>query len=574
MFLFKGKRRIVALVTTMFVLSLAGCKNDPSNSNNISEDQSSPSFDISSSEKSSFPRDEDGFKEFDPSYFKPEYDENDTKETNKVKFSDYVEGVELYPRMKMYIAGEEVPIYKVNINQNRVWKADGGVRDISAYSTIAIKGKVKIYLKCAFNPLNDVTIRPLGKNIAYEVDHARWVISFVIDSPGQYLIETKQRTLHLFVNEIKDEDLTNKIIFKKGIHTKDNDSRISGNNEIIVHSNDHIYLEDGAVIHGRFTATDASNFSIEGPGIIDGSSFPRNPNDGTATIPLDFNFCSNFKLEDFSVIDPAGWAFNIYFANDLLIKNTKVISSRSNGDGISIQSSKNVNVEDCFLRTWDDSLVVKNYVNYRNKEEGVTSGVHFSNCLVVTDLAQSMEIGYETIGEKMEDISFRNITVLHAYHKPVLSIHNGNNAKIRNIRYENVTIEDASIGKGDGTPYLFEFDVSYSPTWSDNHKKTSLGDIDGVNVSNVLVLSGIDNPKIKVTGSMETRSGYPNEGHYVKNVSFSNVSIYGKALDETYPDYVHSHDENITFKNDSIPTGATYSKIDMSNYGNNIIRVK
>ncbi len=578
MLLLKGKRRLLTLLASMLAMTLSGCEiTFGSSSSDIpdSSDSSAPSSSESpSDDSSSYSRDENGFKDFDPSYFVPVNDPNDKKEKNQVKFSDYVDGMELYPKMKMYVAGEEVPVYKVNINENRTWKADAGVRVMSAYATIAIKGKVKISLQCAFNPLQDVVIRPLGKNVPYEIDSARWVISFDIDSPGQYLIETRQRTLHLFVNEIKDEDISNCIVFKRGIHTKDNDSRINSNNEITIHSNEHIYLEDGAVVRAKFVATDASNFSIKGPGIIDGSTFPRNPNEGTATIPLDFNFCSNFTLEDFSIMDPAGWAYNIYFANGVTIKNTKIMSSRSNGDGISIQSCNNVNVEGCFLRTWDDSLVVKNYVNWRTQAEGSTSGVHFSDCLIVTDLAQCMEVGYETIGEKMEDISFSNITVLHAFHKPVMSIHNGNNAKIRNVRYENITVEDASMGRGDGNPYLFDFDVSYSPTWSDNHKKTGLGDIDGVDVSNVLVLSGYENPKVKVTGSMETRDGYTKEAHYVKNVHFKNVSVLGEAVDGSYAGYVNSYAQGVTFENTAAATGATYTKPDISSYGNNVERVK
>ena len=53
-----------------------------------------------------------------------------------------------------------------------------------------------------------------------------------------------------------------------------------------------------------------------------------------------------------------------------------------------------------------------------------------------TDLAQSMEIGYETYGEYMKDIVFRNITVLHNFHKPVISIHNSDDTKIENIVFQ------------------------------------------------------------------------------------------------------------------------------------------
>ena len=547
---------------------LGGCsKSEVSCSSSESEAASS------SSEEASFPRDEDGFKVFDESYFK-QGKEDDDKATSEVRFADYVEGRERYPSIKMFLAGEEAPVYKVAINENRTWRADAGERTYAAYSSFDLKGKVKVYLQCSFNPFDDVVIRPLGMNIPYEVDKSRFVISFWIDTPGQYVIETRYRIFNLFVNELKDVGLNGAIVFKKGIHNKDNDSRIDKNNVIHVYNDEKIYLEDGALIQGRFVATGASNFSISGPGVIDGSIFPRNPEEGTATIPLEFSYCKDFSLSDFSITDPAGWAYNLFFCEGVSIKNTKTISSRSNGDGISVQSCKNVDVDGCFLRTWDDTLVVKNYVNYRSGDEGSTSHISFSNCLLVTDLAQSMEIGYETIGEQMEDISFSNITVLHAYHKPVMSIHNGNNAKIKDVRYENITVEDCAVGKGDGSPCLFDFDCSYSPTWSDNHKKTALGEVDGVKVNNVLVLDGIDDPKVKITGSLEKRDGYSKEAHYVKNVSFKDVSIYGKALDESYPNIDKDYAQGVSFKNESTPTGASYKRNDVSSFGNNVVRVK
>ncbi len=542
----RGRRKLFALVSIMLMPFLFSCNeniNSESNSS-YSESAASESNSSFSSEETSFSRDDGGFKIFDTSCFSSTEEE---KEGVKTNFGSPIEGIELYPSMKLFLFDEEVPVYKVNVNTTRVWTPDSSGRTYEAYASFSFTGKVKMHLQCAFLP-RDVVIRPLSANIASSIDKSRYTIDFEIDKAGQYLIETRQRTLHLFANELKETPKEGAIVFKKGLHDKNNDSRISSKNEIIVHSNERIYLEEGAFVRGRFLAVNASGFSIEGAGVIDGSTFPRNPNEGTATIPLEFQFCSDFKLNDFAVIDPAGWAFNLYFSSSFSVTGAKVISSRSNGDGISVQSCKDSSIRGCFIRTYDDSLVVKNYIDYRNNNEGETSGIHFSDCLLYTDLAQSMEIGYETIGERMEDISFTNITVLHAYHKAILSIHNANNAKIKNVRFENIVIEDASIGKGDGNDYLIDFDCSYSQTWSDNHKITPLGEIDGVKVKNVKVIKGIGNPKIKITGSLESRDIYPKEAHYVKNVTFENVDIYGSLIDEDYPYLIQNYAENIVFK--------------------------
>lgn len=557
----------IALISLIFMTSCIDVDSSGESSSDLGSDN------ITETSSESFSRGDDGFKIFDSSYFSKDNDPSSPGQVNNIKYGDAIEGVPLYDSLRLYVGGYEIPVYKIKVNESRNWDGEAPNRTDVALASVSMKGKLTFMLQCAFNPKEDVTIRPLGMDVKSEIDSSRWVISFEITTPGQYLIETRHRTLHLFVNELK-ETPSDAIVFKAGLHTKDNDSRINSNNEINLYSGNHIYLEEGAIVRAKFKAYDATNISIKGPGFVDGSTFERSVKKGIANVPLDISYCSQVSLEDFAMIDPAGWAYNLYFSNNINIKNTKIISSRSNGDGISVQSCKNVDADSCFVRSWDDSLVVKNYVNWRTQAEGETSSVHFSNCLIYTDLAQSMEIGYETIGERMEDITFSNMTVLHAYHKPVFSIHNGNNAKIRDVKYENITVEDCAIGKGDGTTNLFDFDVSYSSTWSDNHKVTSLGDISGVEVNNIKVLSGIDNPKIKVTGSVETRRSYPREEHIVSDVTFTDVEIYGKKIDSSYEGFTTSYSKDIKFSTSGKEiTGATYTKNDVSDYSEYVVRV-
>lgn len=539
-------------------------------SGNASEESSSTP--MSSIEQTSFPKDEGNFKIVESDYFSREEEPEAPGEVNQIKFGDPVEGMKLYPTLRLFAAGEQIPVYAVKVNSNHIWSKDAEGRSEDAVASFSLKGKATLKLQCAFNPKDDVTIRPLGRRIPYEVDENRWVISFTISTPGQYLIETRYRTLHLFVNPFK-EIPAGATVFSPGLHSKENDPRINGNDEIVLHNGNKIYLEEGAILRAKIRANGAYNVSVEGPGFLDGSTFVRDVETGIANVPIDFEFCRNVKLEDFAILDPAGWAFNLYYSEKMGLKNVKVISSRSNGDGISVQSCKDVDVSDSFVRSWDDSLVVKNYVNSKTGQEGETSSIHFSDCLLYTDLAQSMEIGYETIGEKMEDISFENITVLHAFHKPVFSIHNGNNAAIKNVTYHSITVEDASLGKGDGDNTLFDFDVSHSPTWSDAHKVTPLGSISGVTCSNIKVLSGSENPRIKISGSVETRPQYPSQEHRVEGVRFENVEIYGETLSPSYPNLTLSHADSPTFVQ-GIATGANYPSSDVSSFGSKLIRVK
>lgn len=337
---------------------------------------------------------------------------------------------------------------------------------------------------------------------------------------------------------------------------------------ISLSSNTIVVIKEGAVVEAGFIANNKSNIAIVGKGVISGACFERNANNNTKLIPFEFNYCSNIKFENVVCLDPAGWCYNLYFCNQIEMDQVRIISSRSNGDGISVQSCQNFYCQKAFVRSWDDSLVVKNYPRWSNKNiEGTTRNVEFKDCLIWTDLAQSMEIGYETVGNVMEDITFDNIIVLHNFHLAPISIHNSNNANIKNVTFSNITIEDASMGNGNGKNCLIDFSTAYSPTWSNGHKVTSLGSIDGVKVSNVLVLKGNENIMISITGSIDTREAYLNSVHKICNVEIKNVKIIDTILNESYADLNLEYAENVTFINDKEATGCSYSKYyDASKY--------
>lgn len=454
-----------------------------------------------------------------------------------VQITAIADGVGKYEGAEVYVEDVKLDLYNVKVNNEHRWNANPQNRSDSGVGYFSLDGKTTITVKS--KDMTECVVRPLSAGVEVKCENGQ--AKFVLKSAGNYSIEPDgdpKKAFFLFVSDIEEssDESGNVMRFEKGIHTSANDSRIK-NDTVYLSSNMTVVFEEGAVVRARFVANGSKNITLKGKGIIDGSTFERNANTGAVTVPLDFNYCSNLKLEDFSVLDPAGWCVNWYFCTDSVIDGVKIITSRSNGDGISLQSCKNIEVKNCFLRTWDDSLVVKNYPNFSNKNiEGETRNISFSDCTVWTDLAQSMEIGYETIGEVMEDISFTNITVLHNFHKPVMSIHNGNNAVIKNVTYDTITVEDASMGHGDAgsNNQLFEFATEYSSIWSTNHKTTALGKVDGVTVKNVSVVDGNIIMNIRVAGSVDSRSGYENTVHRVDNVTFENIWIHGKVMNSNY----------------------------------------
>lgn len=499
-----------------------------------------------------------------PGYVPPK-DEPQLKQS-KVSFTSPPSNVPLYTSSTVQLDGTNLPLYNVKVNNSHKWVANPTNRDDMGVGYFFLEGKTQVKFTCA--EMQSCVVRPLASGIKATVQDG--VATFTISSAGNYSIEPNgdaTKAVFLFVSTFDKMDASadnyqTVITFPKGVHTSANNPNIV-DNTVTLRSNTKVVLQDGAVVRARFVANNASNIAICGTGIIDGSTFERNPTTGKVTVPLDFNYCFGVKLLDFSVLDPAGWCVNWYFCTDSQIDGIKIISSRSNGDGISIQSCQRIDVTNCFLRTWDDSLVVKNYPKWSDRNvEGVTQDISFSNCTIWTDLAQSMEIGYETVGAVMDNISFTNITVLHNFHKPVISIHNANNANITNVLYDTITVEDASMGRGDAgsNNQLVEIAVEFNSTWSTNHKTTALGSIDDVIVKNVSVLDGNIALPIRVAGSRDMRSGYGASVHYVTNVVFDNIWGPTKPITSTYA-YVNINEyANASFIVGTSPVYATVTQ--------------
>lgn len=487
--------------------------------------------------------------------------------TNRVIICRPSDNAELYDGVKVFVAGKLLPLYKVKVNTSQVWNGSVFDRIDCPVGFFDLDGRAEIKVELDEDIDYSSKVRPLSAGIVPVADIENRILSFTIKSAGHYVIEPngdKDRAIMLFVSEIKEEPPPHGSIirFKKGIHDKTNSSLIGSDDTVYIGSNTTVILEEGAIVRAKFKSNHEKNIRIIGKGIIDGSQFERNADTGQVAVPVDFGHCEDVELRDFSVFDPAGWCVNFYFINNALIDNVKIITSRSNGDGISIQSCKNVTVNGAFVRSWDDSLVVKNYPLWHDKSiEGETENITFKNCTIWTDLAQSMEIGYETIGKKLKNVRFENITVLHNFHKPLISIHNANNADIEQILFKDITVEDARMGLGDSGPnsQLIEIANVYSAIWSEVHKTTSLGSISDVTVENLLVKGGRRNIPISVKGCVDMRPAYAGNIHKISGVLLKNINIRGTPVTDEYK-YLEINDyvENVSVVYDGTVSGARF----------------
>lgn len=414
--------------------------------------------------------------------------------------------------------GQPLFVYDVMVNHQHIWSADA-MPSYTPMTYFDFEGEVTIDIQMPGLNKNveSAAVLPASYGIVPEVSEGH--VRFTVTQPGQYTVvynNDVNKATHIFANpmetDVPDPNDPNVYYIGPGEWTMD---------AITLEDNQTLYLSGGAVLHSIVSVSGSENVRICGRGMIDGSDYPAwNQTGSYARVPIDLNHAKNVTVEGIMLVNSNCWNFNSFASKDVTVENVKIISGRQNGDGFTFQSCTNHVVTNCFVRSWDDSLVLKNY-------SGSTKGITFRDIQVWTDLAQSMEIGYETdkgltLDPEISDVLFENITVLYNFHKPVISIHNSDDAYVHDITYRNIVVENAFMqGDNGNNKELIEFTLLNSG-WST--VTDEFGSIDNVLIDGLTVLNTVDG---KVPESRFVGHGPDNR---ITNVTMQNIWVCGNPI--------------------------------------------
>ncbi len=300
----------------------------------------------------------------------------------------------------------------------------------------------------AREPVRDAVIRPLSKGVDTEIHGSS--VRFTVSEPGQYSLEINGRhhNIHLFLEppENKRPDPASyTYYFGPGVHEA---------GTILLGSGDSLYIAAGAVVHGAVRATDAENLHIEGRGILDHSRMSRHDplrweEDGIVNLVR----CSNVTVEGIILRDSSWWTITSFNCEGLLFRNLKTIGMwRYNSDGFDFVNCRNIHVDGCFLRNFDDVIVFKGlrlsemeegYRNHRELlpyEQVSPQNLLIENCVLWCDWGGALEIGAETVADEFCNIVYRNCDIIHVA-TGAMRIQSGDRAYIHNVLYEDIRVE-------------------------------------------------------------------------------------------------------------------------------------
>lgn len=98
---------------------------------------------------------------------------------------------------------------------------------------------------------------------------------------------------------------------------------------------------------------------------------------------VEFEQCRNVRLEDFRIRESPLWCVHLHRCEDVTVRGIDIRARGHNNDGIDINASRNVLVEDCTLDQGDDGFVIKSGRDRDGRRVGVPcENVEIRNCLI------------------------------------------------------------------------------------------------------------------------------------------------------------------------------------------------
>jgi hypothetical protein len=278
-----------------------------------------------------------------------------------------------------------------------------------------------------------------------------------------------------------------------------------------------VYVAGGAVVYTAIEGRGVTGVRILGRGVIDTSEFERGQGHGS----IHLSECSDVKIDGVILRDPDEWCLSAFSCRNLAISDVKLIGLwRYNTDGIDICNSQDVTIRDSFLRTFDDSIVLKG-LKWRKEthEQQPVRNIRASNLVVWCDWGRALEIGAETSAPEIADVVFRDIDVIRNTHI-AMDIQHGDRAAVHDIDYEDVRVE---VDDFNPLPVIqTQRDEKYNPT-ADASAEACGGcatlPAQAKYVPNLFVIV------IHSTGASRDR-----EVGTVRDVTFKDISVTGKPI--------------------------------------------
>lgn len=214
---------------------------------------------------------------------------------------------------------------------------------------------------------------------------------------------------------------------------------------ICLNSNETMYLAPGAWVESAVFGV-GTNITVRGRGVLSGLCWDWCKGPSGHMMHFGGN---NISLRDFTIVGAWQWCVVLDSCENAVVDGLNILNGHVlNDDGIDICRSRNVTIRNTFIRSQDDCITPKYWLE----------GFKVENVILWTDVANIFRIGYECEGpsRKFSDFHVKGVDVLHqSIHKPptgalwsenVVYIQASNDMLFENMLFEDFRIDGSEPG--------------------------------------------------------------------------------------------------------------------------------
>jgi hypothetical protein len=364
--------------------------------------------------------------------------------------------VEAATTLTVYPAPAGIPLnadYTVQVREpGGVWRDLDEYRTTVGYPTktnasfvyFDTDGQVEMSVTYNAGTLTSARIRGLNTTITPAFNGN--TMTFPMSGPMKLSVEVNgdiNRNLMIFANPLEVNPPSpgdpNVIYLGPGIYPQD----------YTVPSGKTLYIAGGAVVQGGIILDNATNAKVIGRGVLDRPKGRAISIDYSNQITVDGVIVNNYGSAD-----GGGCAINAGNSSNVLINNFKAYGSNKWGDGIDAFASKNVTINDVYIRSHDDSVAIYNARGNGGRVwYGDSQNLTVSNSILQPYFARPINIGTHGFtwapggGQMIENVTFSNLDLWIYNGGQRVQFISADGNLIQNVSFNDIRIDDTKEGR-------------------------------------------------------------------------------------------------------------------------------
>jgi hypothetical protein len=386
------------------------------------------------------------------------------------------------------------------------------------------EGTVELEVSKNNGRFDQVSVAPLSSKVRPQRNGA--VVRMTLTRPERFSLQfddDRLHNLHIIAGKPPAPRPTGDdvVYFGPGVHTPP-----PGLDYFPVKSGQRVYLEGGAVLKGSFDLNGVADVKISGRGLL------WDPGRG-----IDLDKAGNIEISDLILVNSdrkdAARVMNIRNSQNVSVHDLTGFTAGKWSDGVNISTSRQVKIQDSYLRVSDDAVVVYAVADcpicrQKAAQTGVpdpnppgdTADIEVRNMRLWVDVAHALYVGHFGDNDDprtIRNITFDNIDVANLDEddpdwEGVMAIYSGDSTLIRDVTFSNIRVDRIEEGK------LINIVAGDNPRYN---KAPGRG-IDGVTLRNI-TFTGEGLPGSSIIKGLSSQTA-------VKNVVIENLRIGGKPI--------------------------------------------